>query len=317
MTSTAIPSTNCVDMAFIARLFVQYKGRYGGLWTCRGSSDEEWSWIMEDWLAELGRFSAEQVRAATEKSIALFIKAPPTLPQLVDLCLEESGVPAVQDIIRQMIKREFNHPMVKMIYEKIGSWDLANGKSEEIERRVKEHYSACKANFHAYPEKSWDELNNYNSKSKALPPPTENESAKTGKGLKERMEEFYKKREELKQTMEIKEFDKNSINKTHKDFDQDTFNQYKNYLLSISDSDVIALPTGYMYDRIRFIGQAEQLDDLRESEYFRYESNQDNNNFESPNIGLNYRNGANANWDQFNMRSGYPRNVYKDWMGDT
>lgn len=271
MTSKGIPLTNCVNMETISRLFVKYKGRYGGLWTCRASNDQEWHWVMGDWLEELSRFSLDVLRLAFKKSLIEFEKAPPTLPQLVHLCIQESGVPSVQEIIRLMVARDFSHPLVKMVYDKIGSWTLSNGKEEEIQRKAKEYYDEALSSFHIEPQKEWARLEAYNKQHEALPPPTtDKQDGKPYITLKQRLAEYQKLVEAAKLACDGEEYTKfpdNCINPRHKDFDPVGHAKYRDYLLSIPENKTMILPTEYIYDRGRFINMQEQPAYLRNLGY--------------------------------------------------
>lgn len=262
MTNTVIQLTHCVDMETISRLFVKYKGRYGGLWTCRAASDQEWRWVMEDWLEELRCFSLDVLRLAFKKSLIEFEQAPPTLSQLVHLCIQESGAPDVQEVIRLMIDREFSHPLVKMVYDKIGSWTLSNGKEDEIQRKAKEYYDEALSSFHIEPQKEWAKLETYNNRQKELPPPTaDKQDSKPYITFKQRLAEYQELVEAAKLTCDGEEYTKfpdNCINPRHKDFDPVGYAKYRDYLLSIPETKTMILPTEYIYDRGRFINMREQ-----------------------------------------------------------
>jgi hypothetical protein len=262
--------TYCVDLALIARLFARFRGRYGNLWTSRATCDEDWEFIMDDWLSELSKFSLEQVRTAVNKTLAEYVSFPPTLGQLVELCMKESGVPEPHDVIRLMVARDFSHPLVKMIYDKIGSWTLSNGKSEEIERKVKEHYQAMRSEFYVDPQKSWAQLEEYNAKPKELPPPSKIPST----GESEAFRECMNKCGEILQGKKIttggkthKEFDANKIDPRHREFDRAIFEDYKAYLMSIPETETMTLPPVYVLDRNKFLNMQEQPEYLRKAGY--------------------------------------------------
>lgn len=302
MTSTVIPLTHSVDKALIARLFMRFKGRYGNLWSSRASNHDEWEFIMDDWFDELGKFSLEQVRSAVNKALSLYKEFPPTLGQLIDLCLKESGVPDVKEVVRLMVARDFSHPLVKMVYDKIGGWALTNGKEEDVQRKAKEAYNYALADFTQTPHECWEKLTAFNNQPKALPEPPKIPSTEERKGFKERMAEYQKKIDEAKLNVQgktYKEFEPNAISPKHKDFDQAIYNEYREYLLSIPDTETMRLPTQYIYERMRFIGQKEQAETLKKAGYVPpKERPQD----ESP-ISSNKRNGG-------------PTKVYKSWTND-
>lgn len=263
MTNQEIPLISCVNMEVISRLFVRYKGHYGGLWTCRASNDQEWQWVMEDWLEELSRFSLTVLRAAFKKSMTEFITSPPTLPQLVQLCIKESGVPSVQEVVRLMVARDFSHPLVKMVYDKIGSWTLSNGKEEEIQRKAKEYYTSALSQFHVEPDNEWLKLENYNSKPKELAPPPKIHTNQEMKSFKQRLADYQQQIEDEKLQFKgetYREFDEKLIKPHTRDFYPKVYKEYCDYLLSIPENKTLILPVKYIYARSRLISQKEALE---------------------------------------------------------
>jgi len=119
MTSSVTQLTHKVDNAYIARLFMKFKGRYNTLWTSRANSEEEWEFIIQDWHQELSKFSLENTRTAIEKALSIYTDFPPTLGQIVQLCMKASGVPDSREIVRLMTARDFNHPLVKMLFDNL------------------------------------------------------------------------------------------------------------------------------------------------------------------------------------------------------
>ncbi|HYD89895.1 MAG TPA: hypothetical protein VEA37_00215 [Flavobacterium sp.] len=299
MTSTVTKLTHCVDKAIIARLFARFKSRYGHLWSSRAANDEEWEFVMDDWLQELSKFTLEQVRAAVIKALTTFKEFPPTLGQLVDLCLKENGTPSLHDVIRLMVARDFSHPLVKMVYDKIGSWTLKNGKEEEINRKAKEHYTECLAQFQIKPEQAWMALEHYNEKPKELAPPPKMPSPEERKGFKERMTEFQKKLDDEKLNCKgktYKEFDAKAVNPYSHDFKPEVYEEFKQYLLSIPDDQTMILPVEYIYQRMQFIGKMEQKEYLLKAGY-------------NPSAKFH------TSEPQRNGKSG-PKPIYKAWAGD-
>lgn len=298
MTSMVIPMTHCVDIALIARLFARFRGRYGTLWTCRATCDDDWQFIMEDWLAELSCFTVHEVRAAVNKTLTNFKEYPPTLGQLVDLCIKESGVPDEHDVIKNMIARDFSHPLTKMIFDKIGSWALTNGKEEDIQKKTKEHYTSCLSSFHADPKKAWSNLQLFHQKPKELETPPKIPSTSECKGFRERMSEYQARLAELSLNCANKpyrDFDEKNINPSNRYFDKEIYAQYRQYLLSIPEKDVLMLPPVYVYDRSRFISLKEQPEMLRKAGYTTNTQGVNNNS---------------------SNRSNGPQKVYNNWTSD-
>lgn len=64
-----------------------------------------------------------------------------------------------------------------------------------------------------------------------------------------------------------KKFDENKIKKGHREFNPQVYNEYREYLLSIPETQTLTLPITYIYDRRRFLNAIEQPSFLRDLGY--------------------------------------------------
>lgn len=303
MTNTVIHMTHSVDRDLVNRLFAKFASKYGKLWTTRLGEGGDWAGCVDDWFDELSKFSLEQVRAAVNKALTIYRDFPPTQGQLIDLCLAESGVPDLQQIIRAMVDRDFGHPLVKMVYDKIGSWTLTNGKETEINSKASAAYSECLADFTIDPQSCWQKLTDFNAKPKELPAPSKIPSTSESKAFRECMtkcQELLSQKKIAGGGKTYKEFPANQIKKGHKEFDQAIFDEYKAYLLSIPETETIILPPVYLMERNKFLNMAEQTEWLKKQGYVPPKERE---GFASPK-GSD-RSGA-----------GKPVKVYKNWAHD-
>ena len=181
-----------------------------------------------------------------------------------------------------------------MIYEKIGSWDLKNGKAEDIKRKTKEHYADCLSKFRANPKQAWEALRLANEqKLLSLPEPDKIPSAeerKNFRGLKEMLIEHRKAADEAKKAtgFTFPEFDEKDIQEGSLGYDG-----YCRYLLSIPDHMVLNIPPKHAYRRQRLLNRAKTAEHLRESGYVRPE-------YREPFVDPRKTNGK-------------PNVIYKDW----
>lgn len=283
----------------IVRLFARFANKYGALWTNRLGANPDWDTCIDDWYEDLKHFEYKTLVLAAKSCLATFNEFPPTFGQFENLCKKHSGFLQLDDAVKMLIARDFSHPIVRMMYERIGSWTLSNGKETEVQAKAQEAYREAETEFTLYPEKCWAALEAYNAKPKELPAPSKNPSTEERKGFKQRLAEYYQKLGEQKINVQGKtylEFDEKAIQPKHEKFDHEVFNAYRDYLLSIPDTELMTLPTKYQYDRIRFIGQREQADYLKKSGY----------------VPLNQREHS----EQPRAGNGKPTKMYKNWMND-
>ncbi len=261
---------NFVTRETIQNLFIRFSNKYGPSWTSRLGPNGDWKGCEDDWLEALSVFTAKDAERAFTKAFSIYEGFPPDQTQIIKICLKESGVPDASEVITLMVNREFKHPIVKMVFDKIGSWSLSTSKQEDLHRKVKELYPSCLADFQVDKNNAWTSLEAFNAQPKALPVPEKIPSNKERIGIKERLSEYQKKVEEAKlncKGLPYKEFDKNKVNPVHRDFDKAVYEEFRKYLLSIPEEKTLILPTEYIYLRNRFIGQLEQPELLRKAGY--------------------------------------------------
>lgn len=94
-----------------------------------------------------------------------------------------------------------------------------------------------------------------------------------------------------------REFDVDKLNKSHPSFDREAFNDYRKFLISIPEVEVINMPIEHAYARIKFIGQEEQQDYLRKAGYIPVKDRPHSQTQPTP-------------------RNGGPTKIYKNWTND-
>jgi len=288
---------NFVDREFVIGLFNKFEIKYGKLWTERLGPGGNWKLCIDDWVQELGKFTIRQATIAKEKFSSIYKDFPPTQPQFIDLCLKETGLPEPSDIIRLMVAKDFSHPLVKMVYDKIGNWDLQNSKDYEIREKVKNIYHGCLADFQIDPQTQWARLQDFHAeKLRQLPPPDKKPSTKESAAFKECMakcQEILKGKGVEPKT--YRQFEEEKISPSNNAFDPKVYDEFREYLLSIPETETMTLPPNYAYSRMKLIAQREQPYFLRKAGY-------------DPNPPTNDKTPPRG--------SGGPRRVYPNYVGD-
>jgi hypothetical protein len=95
-------------------------------------------WV-EDWYEGLLGIPPE-----TFKDALYYIKTnypwPPSLPEFRCVCERSMGLPSQADIIDLAIRQDFSHPLTKMVYDKITSFNFRNWSQDKLEKAVAECY---------------------------------------------------------------------------------------------------------------------------------------------------------------------------------
>lgn len=281
----------------VVRLFAKFANKYGSLWTTRLGINPDWEMCIDDWHEDLKKYEYKALVLAARSALVNFNDFPPTFGQFEDLCKKHSGFIQLNDAIRLMMDRDFSHPIVKMMYDKIGSWTLTNGKEADVHAQAKEAYKEAEYNFILYPKQSWEALESFNSKPKALPEPEKIPTLQERKSFKEMLSAYQKKVEELKLNVAgnpYKEFDENKLKVGGREYDETIYNEYRTYLISIPEKETMILPIKYLYDRNRFLSKQEVAELLHKSGY-------------NPDVQRTTQ--------QENRRNNKPTSMYKNWRG--
>lgn len=298
MMSMVTPLTRSIDRELIKKLFQKFSGVYGNLWNSRCATPEDWNECVIVWLDGLNGFEFDVLRKAVTQSFISHKDYPPTLGQLVDICLHVSGVPSEHQIIELMVRRDFNHPLVKAVYDKIGNWALSNEKPDQVKAKVRAVYSESLTWFRENTEQSWEQLESFKQQ-KALPePPSKIPTQSEIIGWRERMAQYQEKSKSEKMrlgTVAHPEWPRDQLARGGRNFDEKVFNEYKRYLLSVDEELAITLPMPDRYDRVCFLRAIEAEQHLERVGY----------------VGKTHE-------PQKNAPRGFtgPKAVYKTWMND-
>lgn len=283
----------------IVRLFARFANKYGTLWTTRLGANPDWEMCIDDWFEDLKHFDYKTLVLAAKSALTTFNDYPPTFGQFEDLCKRHSGFLQREDAIKMLIARDFSHPIVKIMYDKIGSWTLTNGKETEVQAKARDAYREAESEFTLFPDKCWAQLESFNAKPKELPAPAKIPTSKELKSFKERLAEYQKKLEEAKincNGIPYKEFDEKKIKVGGRDFDQAVYNEWRDYLMSITEEQTMILPVKYLYERNRFLNMRDQKKYFEKAGY-------------APDANRTpQKQGCSGN--------GKPTKIYKNWQGD-
>lgn len=285
----------------IIRLFYKFADKYGAAWTTRLGSNPDWERCLDDWFLDLKKYEYKTLLLATKSALSQFKNYPPTFGQFDNLCKKHSGFLQFDDAIKMLIDRDFSHPIVKIMYDRIGSWALTNGTQQEVQAKCKEVYADAEVEFTLFPDKCWNDLELYNAKPKELPLPDKIPNSEERKGFKQRMAEYQKIADESKEKLKDNsqpQFDSSKLNPVSRSFDKLLYDEYRMYLLGIPENRVLSLSVQDAYARMRFISMIEQETHLKKAGY----------------VPENQR--IHKEQDTQRSNSGKPERLYKSWSHD-
>jgi hypothetical protein len=256
--STVTPLIRLADEELIKKLFAKFVNVYGQLWSSRLKTDGEWQVCCTTWLDGLRHFELSTLRKAVGLCFVEHKDYPPTLGQFVDICLKVSGIPSEDELIECMIRREFKHPLVKLVFDKVDSWALSHAKPQQLKGKIRRIYGECLTTYRDNPTKAWGLLEK--DKVESLPLPSKIPSTAEILGFKARLKLYQEKSKADKVRLGAKshpEWPSIHVTPGCNGFDEKLFNERKNYLIGLDEETAGTLSGSDWYDRVRFIREIE------------------------------------------------------------
>ena len=122
-------------------MFTRFRIIWGEKWT-KNFEDDSLQLAMAEWSQAINGID-EQIMEKAIIECKMNLEWPPSIAEFIGICEKQCGVPTWEEIIQLAIRRDFSHPIVKMVYEKVGSWNFANNTEKELREKVKSAYADC------------------------------------------------------------------------------------------------------------------------------------------------------------------------------
>jgi hypothetical protein len=251
-------------------------------------------WVHE-WVSALSNIDVALIKGVLDYCKSS-IEWPPSIAEFLRICEKHSGIPQMEEALSLAIRREFNHPIIFMAYEKIGNWAMKHSKEDVLREKFKEAYENALNDFRSSPDSSWEKL-------KSLPVETVKQidyksTEKERTQFKANWKNWREEADRIKQSAKAPHpiWEKGKITMRHPDFDQVTFDERKKYLMGLTEKEAMTLDSADWYDRSVFFREIEAQKHLAK---VRGES------------------GFNRNSEQHrpnHYRSSESKHVYKDWI---
>jgi hypothetical protein len=72
---------------------------------------------------------------------------PPSIAEFRNICLKNSGVPSAAQIMRRAIDGNFEHPLTRMVYDKVGGWAFKQDTEKLLFTKINEVYKTCLSEY--------------------------------------------------------------------------------------------------------------------------------------------------------------------------
>ncbi len=121
------------------KLFHAFKIVYTHKWQSSYQNDDDIKAGIAIWSKRLERYSENVITKSITECIDT-LAWPPSIAEFIAICDKYLKIPSQSEILQKCIRRDLSHPLVKTIFDKIGSWDFSHDSQKNLERKINEHY---------------------------------------------------------------------------------------------------------------------------------------------------------------------------------
>jgi len=240
-------------------LYMRFASTYGEKFVKHHPNDQFVQLWWEEWSEGMAGIDPAHIKEALSYC-RLNLEWPPSIAEFRRLCESASGVPSVAQCLQAAIRRDFNHPVIKIAYDKVGSWAMKNDREADLKPKFQAAYTEALNEFRSNTAKSWARLAEFNSKPTLPEPPSKIPSEVERMGFKERIAHYQELSKIAKSKLEPKDhpfWDENKIMLGSKEFEQNIFDERRKYLISLDEYVAGTLPVGDWYGRTRYLSEIE------------------------------------------------------------
>lgn len=119
-----------------------FQATYLKKWTDNFTSVEIGEIAILQWQKGLAGIDNQSIERGVDYC-ALNLEWPPSIAEFISICEKQNGMPSWEEVIQLAIRRDFAHPIVKAVYDKVGSWNFSNNTERDLRDKVKVAYGDC------------------------------------------------------------------------------------------------------------------------------------------------------------------------------
>lgn len=247
-------------------LYLRFTSLYGERFTKSHSSDQLVQMWWEDWADGLSGIAPDCIKDALNHC-KLNVDWPPSLSEFRKICEKFSGYPSADDAFYLAIRRDFNHPITKLAYDKVGSWAMKNDKQSELKPKFTAAYQDALNYFRQNQQQAWLQLEEFHAQPPQLEAPPKIPTNEEIIGWRERLARYQEMAKADKAKLESKDhpqWDKQKITRGSRNYDEAYYNERKRYLLGVDEIMAGTLPREDWYDRTRYMREIEAAERVKQ-----------------------------------------------------
>ena len=123
----------------IRHLYLSFAVIFGDKFTKNYTNDYFVDLWCSNWHEGLAGITPGIVKEAI-KHCRMKLDWPPSLAEFRRHCEQANGMPTPEEVMNAAIRGDFHHPMIKAIYDKIGSWDMRHDKKDVLLKKFNDFY---------------------------------------------------------------------------------------------------------------------------------------------------------------------------------
>lgn len=128
------------DLEVIKLLYFRFASFYGDKFTHNHPTDELVKLWWEDWYQGLAGIDVKHFKGALNHCM-INLEWPPSLAEFRGLCEKDAGLPSLNEAYQAAIRDNFYHPLIKQIYDQIGSWAMRHDSEKDLKKKFKDYYA--------------------------------------------------------------------------------------------------------------------------------------------------------------------------------
>jgi hypothetical protein len=248
-------------------LYMRFTSTYGEKFVKNHPNDEFVKLWWEEWSEGMAGIDPAYIREALSYC-RLNLEWPPSIAEFRRICEKASGIPSCDEALNAAIRREFDHPVIKLAYDKVGSWAMKNDKQTDLKPKFSAAYQDALNYFRQNQQQAWQQLEEFNAKPKELPLLSKIPTIEECKGFRQRFAEYQEMAKAEKEKLPSQEhpiWPKEKITKGAKSYDEAIYQERKRYLLSCNEFIASTLSKEDWYDRTRFMREIEGYNSIKDS----------------------------------------------------
>ena len=131
---------------WIEQLFLRFNSIWGKKWSEHIPPGEIAIQAVKEWSEGLAGIQGHDIKQALDHC-RINLEWPPSIAEFRNLCLKNSGVPSAAQVMRRAIDGNFEHPLTRMVYDKVGSWAFKNDSEKLLFTKINEVYKTCLSEY--------------------------------------------------------------------------------------------------------------------------------------------------------------------------